>query len=70
LKAYKSQRTPRQIATPTMEGKRKGGSTCRRWRDEAEEGLNIMEIKNRQEMIRGRREWRNIAFDGNVHNGM
>jgi len=35
-----------------------------------EEGLNIMEIKNRQEMIRGRREWRNIAFDGNVHNGM
>jgi len=53
-----------------MEGKRKGGSTCRRWRDEAEEGLNIMEIKNRQEMIRGCREWRNIAFDGNVHNGM
>lgn len=35
-----------------------------------EEGLNITEIKNRQEMIRGRREWRNIAFDGNVHNGM
>jgi hypothetical protein len=36
---------PRQIATATMEGKRKGGSTRRRWRDEAEEGLNIMEIK-------------------------
>jgi len=70
LKEYKSQRMPRQIATATMEGKRKGRSTRRRWRDEAEKGLNIMEIKNRQEMIRGRREWRNIAFDGNVHNGM
>jgi len=53
-----------------MEGKRKGRSSRRRWREEVEEGLNIMKIKNRQEMIRGRREWRNIAFDGNVHNGM
>jgi hypothetical protein len=70
LKEYKSQRRPRQIATTTIEGKRKGRSTRRRWRNEAEEGLNIMEIKNRQETIRGRREWRNIAFDGNVHNGM
>lgn len=53
-----------------MEGKRKGGSTRRRWRDDSEERLNIMEIKNKQEMIGGRREWRNIAFDGKVHNGM
>jgi hypothetical protein len=61
---------PRQIETATMEGKRKGRNTRRRWRDEVEKGLNIMEIKSRQEMIRGRREWRNIAFDGNVHRGM
>jgi hypothetical protein len=62
---------PRQIATATMEGKRKERSTRRRWRDESEKGLNIVEIKKQAgEMIRGRREWRNIAFDGNVHSGM
>ena len=35
-----------------MEGIRKRGRTRKRWRDEVEEGLNIVGIKSGQAMIR------------------
>jgi hypothetical protein len=37
---------PKQIATATMKGTRKKGRPCKRWRDEVEEDLNVMQIRN------------------------
>ena len=34
-----------QTATAAMEGRRKRGRSHKRWRDEVEEGLNIMEME-------------------------
>jgi hypothetical protein len=35
-----------------MEGTRKKGRPCKRWRDEVEEDLNVMRIRNRVAVIR------------------
>jgi hypothetical protein len=35
---------PKQIATVTMEGARKCGRVCKRWRCKVEEDFSIMEI--------------------------
>jgi hypothetical protein len=45
---------PKQIASATVEGIRKRGTSRKGWRDEVEEDLNIMGIKNRQAMARDR----------------
>jgi len=37
-----NQRMPKQIATGTIKGTRKRKRPRKRWRDEVEEGLNIM----------------------------
>jgi hypothetical protein len=47
---------PKQISTATMEGKGKVGRPCKRQRDEIEENLNILAMKQRQAMKRDRRE--------------
>jgi len=39
---------PKQIATSATEGTRKRKRPCKRWRDEVEEGLNIVIKKGRQ----------------------
>jgi hypothetical protein len=36
---------PKEIETVKMEGNRKRGRSCKRWRDKVEEDLNTMDIK-------------------------
>jgi hypothetical protein len=52
-----------------LEGTRKIGRPCKRGRNEVEENLNIMGIKNGQAMVRASWERRNIALESKVHNG-
>jgi hypothetical protein len=61
-KVAKNQRMPKQIAEATIEGTRKRGRPRRRWKEEVEEDLNIMEIKNRRASARDRRNWRKIVL--------
>jgi hypothetical protein len=46
---------PKQIAAATIEGIRKRGRPRKRWKDEVEEDLNIMGIKNGLAETRDRR---------------
>jgi hypothetical protein len=43
---------PKQIATATTDITRKRKRHCKIWKDKVEEDLNIMEIHNRQAMVR------------------
>ena len=45
------ERMPKQIAAATVEGIGKRGRSRKGWRDEVEEDLNIMGIKNRQAVM-------------------
>jgi hypothetical protein len=51
-----NEQMPKQISTATIEGKGKVGRLRKRQRDEIEDNLNIMAIKQRQAMKRDRRE--------------
>ena len=52
VKRMQNQRMLEQIATVTMEGKRKRGRRRKRWRHEAEEKLNVIGVKNRGDFQR------------------
>jgi hypothetical protein len=54
----------------SVEGTRKRGRPRKRWKDEAEEGLNIMGIKNGCAVARDRRKWRKIVLQAKIHNGL
>ena len=68
MERMQNERMPEEIATATMEGTRRRGRSRKRWRDEVEEDLNTMGIKNRQAVARDRREWSKIVLEGEVHN--
>jgi len=54
-----------------MEGIKKIGGQCKRWRDdEAEEGLTILGIRNRQPAVTDRHQWRKIVLEGLVRSGL
>jgi hypothetical protein len=54
----------------TKRGIKKRGRPRRRWREEVQEGLNIMGIRSRQVMVRNRRDWRKTALKSTVQNGL
>jgi len=60
---------PKQKATATIEGVRKRDQQRKGWRDEAEEYLNIMGKKNRQEVVTDRRKWRKTVLEAKVQIG-
>jgi hypothetical protein len=49
---------------------KKRGRPRKRWKDEVEEDLNIMGIKNGRAATRERRKWREIVLQAKVHNGL
>jgi hypothetical protein len=59
---------PKQIAAATIEGTRKIGIPRERWKDEVEEDLNIMGVKNERAVARDRRKWRKIVLQAKIHN--
>jgi hypothetical protein len=70
VERMENQRMPKQIAAAAREGTKKRGSPRKRWKDEVEEDLNIMGIKNARAAARDRRKWRKIALQDTVHNGL
>jgi hypothetical protein len=69
-KRMQNQRMPKHIAAATVEGTRKRVRSRKRWKDEAEEDLNIMRVKNVRAAARDRRKWRKIVLQAKVHNGL
>jgi hypothetical protein len=66
----KNQRIPKQIAVAKREGTRKRGRPRKRWKDEAEENMNIMGVKNGRAVARDRQKCRKIVLQAKVHNGL
>jgi hypothetical protein len=64
------ERMPKQTKAATIEGTRKRGRPCKRWKDEVEEDLNIMGIKNWRAAARDRQKWRTIVLQARVHSGL
>jgi hypothetical protein len=57
----------KHVATVTMDGKRKRGRPCKRWRDEVEGDLNTNWNKSR---LGQRAAWKKILFEASIHNGL
>jgi hypothetical protein len=53
-----------------MEGIRKIGWPCKRWRDEVEEHLNIVRIKKEAGNVQGPSEREKFLSQAEVHNGL
>jgi hypothetical protein len=65
-----NQRMAKQIAAATIGGTRKRGRPRKRWKDEVEDDLNIMGIKNGREAAKDRRKWGKIVLQARVHSGL
>jgi hypothetical protein len=70
IERMQNQRMPKQIAAATIEGTRKIGRPRKIWKDEVEEDLNIMGVKNGRAVARDRRKWRKIVLQAKMHNGL
>lgn len=59
---------PKQIVTVTMEETRKRVRLCKRHRDEAEEDIKVMGIKNRKAMDRNSQACRKALLEAKIYN--
>jgi hypothetical protein len=65
-----NERTPKKIMTAEMKGTRKRGRPRKRWIDEVEEDLKIMEIRSWHAVAKDHEKWRKIILEAKVHNGL
>jgi hypothetical protein len=56
--------------TTKIEGTRKRGRPRKRWLDEVEEDLKIMEISNLHAVAKDRQERRKTVLEAKVHKGL
>jgi hypothetical protein len=53
-----------------MEGTRKRGRPSKRWRDNVEEDLNILGVKNREAIARDHQGSKKIVLEAKVYKGL
>jgi hypothetical protein len=63
-----NERMPKQIALTSMEGAKKRGRHYAIWKNESEEDLNIMGIKNRQTIVKDHQQWRMVVLQVRANN--
>jgi hypothetical protein len=59
-----------KIMTTKMEGTRKRGRPHKRRIGEVEKDFKIMGLRNWHAVAKDRQEWRKIALEARVHNGL
>ena len=70
LKECKTRKYQNKLQQLHWEGQGKDGRPRKRWKDDVQEGLNIVGIKYRRAMATDRRKWGRIVLEAKVHNGL
>jgi hypothetical protein len=53
-----------------LEGTRRRGRPRKRWREEAERDLQVLEVRRWRELVADRRKWKGIVRQAKAHFGL
>ena len=70
LERMEEDRMPKKIFTQELEGTRRRGRPRKRWKEEVERDLQVMEVRRWRELVADRKKWKDIVRQAKAHSGL
>jgi len=70
LEKMEEDRTPKKIFTQELEGTRRRGRPRKRWKEEAERGLQVLGVRRWRELVADIKKWKDIVRQAKAHSGL
>jgi len=70
LERVEEDRTPNKIFTQELEGMRRRGRHRKRWKEEVERDLQVLEMRGWRQLVTDRRKWEDVVRQAKVHHGL
>jgi hypothetical protein len=70
LKRMEEDRMPKKIFTQELEGTRKGRRPRKRWKEEVEKDLQVLEVRRWRKLVADRKKWKDIVRKAKTHSGL
>jgi len=67
LERMEEDRVPRKIFTQELKGTRKRGRPRKRWKEEAERGLQVLGVRRWRELVADRKKWKDTVRQAKAH---
>jgi len=69
LERMEEDRVPKKIFTQELEGSRMGRPR-KRWKEEIESDLQVLEVRRWRELVADRKKWKDIVRQAKAHSGL
>jgi len=63
-------RMPKKIFTQELEGTRRRGRTRKRWKEEVERDLQVLEVTRWRDLVADRKKLKDIVGQAKAHSGL
>jgi hypothetical protein len=63
-------RMPKKIFSQELEGSRRIGRPRKRWKEEVERNLQVLEVRRWRELVADRKKWKDIVRQAKAHSGL
>ena len=63
-------RMPQKIFTQELEGTRRRGRPRKGWKEEVERDLQVLGVRRWRELVKGRKNWKDIFRQAKAHSGL
>ena len=70
LERMEEDRMPKKIFTQELEGTRRRGRPRKRWKEEVERDLQVLEVRRWRESVEDRKKWKDIFRQTKAHSGL
>jgi len=70
LERMEEDRMPKKIFTQGLEGTRRRGRPRKRWKEERERDLQVLEVTRWRELVADRKKWKDILRQAKAHSGL
>ena len=70
LERLEEDRMPKKIFTQKLEWSRRSGRLRKRWKEEGERDLQVLEVRRWRELVADRKKWKDIVRQAKAHSGL
>jgi len=70
LEGMEEDRMPKKIFTQELEGTRRRGRLRKRWKEEVERDLQVLDVRRWRELVADRKKWKDIVRQAKAHSGL
>ena len=61
---------PKKIFTQELKGTRRRGRSRKRWKEELERDLQVLEVRRWRELVADKKKWKDIVRQAKAHSGL